>query len=129
METERFAMLVVDDEPWLHFIMRRYGPRIGLNVITASSCVEAREALGNEPGIVILLCDMNLGDENGIELIETARRVNPGIIPIGMSGSDDAEADFRDAGADYFLKKPFTFGDVERLVRTALEKRQNAAER
>lgn len=116
-------MLVVDDEPWLHFIMQRYGQTIGLDVFTASGCKEACEALRNEPGIVILLCDMNLGDENGVELIETARRVNPGIIPIGMSGSDDAETGFRKAGADYFLKKPFTFSDVERLVRRPLEER------
>ena len=122
-------MLVVDDEQWLHFVMQRYGPRIGLNVFTASSCMEACEVLRNEPGIVIMLCDMNLVDENGSQLVATARRTHPGIMFIGMSGNGEAEKSFSEAGADYFLGKPFTLSDVERLVRSALEKRQNSMER
>lgn len=70
----------------------------------------------------IMITDIDMPRVNGIEAINAARRINPAIKVIAMSGggtrdSDDYLNACKDLGASEILEKPFEPDDLLAVVR------------
>ncbi len=94
-------------------------------VFAVSHGAAARSIMESEP-IDILLTDLRLGGESGMELIDYAQTLSspPCSIMMTAYGSDDIAAEARRHGAYYFLNKPLNLDEVELLLKRAAHTRQ-----
>jgi two-component system KDP operon response regulator KdpE len=102
----RATLLLVDDELIVRRLLGDALARAGYHVEVASSDTEALDRLGR-PGIDMLLVDLRLGDADGVQVMQAARRLWPRlpIIMLTANGSlSSAIAAVRCGVADYLLK-------------------------
>ncbi len=94
-------------------------------VYAAANGRAARAILESEP-VDLLLTDLRLGGESGMELIDHALTLPhpPTCIMMTAYGSADTAAEARRHGAYYFLTKPLNLDEVELLLRRAAHTRQ-----
>jgi two-component system, NtrC family, response regulator AtoC len=117
------TILIVDDEKHT-----REGLRLSLeeefDVYVASSSAEALEILRNDH-VEVMLTDLRLGGENGMDLIEQAIRLPQPPICIMMTayGSVDTAVEAMKRGAYDFVTKPLNLDEVEILIKRALKGR------
>jgi CheY-like chemotaxis protein len=100
-------VLLVDDHSDTVIVMRAILEGRGFHVLSATTCAEALQQA--EEGFDLLLCDIDLPDGTGIELLERLRALHP-VRAIAMSGygmPDDIERSLQ-AGYHRHLVKPFT---------------------
>ena len=64
----------------------------------------------------IIVCDVNMEDLAGTELLDKVKGLNRGTIVIFYSDLPDKEEVVRTAGADAFLAKPFGVSELFSLV-------------
>lgn len=110
-------MLVVDDEPSICQALSSLFGWHGLEVTTALSAAEAREALGTT-AFDVLLVDLRLRDGRGDALFRDAIEVQPALRErtLFMTGDITAEAERLIAATSCpFLRKPF---DITLAVQT-----------
>jgi DNA-binding NtrC family response regulator len=113
MGTER--LLIVDDEPKLLDLLRRYLGRLGYEVETRGDAHEALALFQAEPDrFSMAITDLSLPGLNGEELIERIRQIRPGLPAIITSGYPYQP---RVAGVG-FLQKPF----LPQMLAEAVEK-------
>ncbi len=98
-------------------------------VFAAANGKAARAIMETEP-VDILLTDLRLGGESGMELIDHAQQLPqpPTCIMMTAYGSADTAAEARRHGAYYFLTKPLNLDEVELLLRRAAHTRRLEAE-
>ncbi|HVO67255.1 MAG TPA: response regulator [Syntrophales bacterium] len=109
-------LLVVDDSPEIVEILSSVMEIIGHEVTKAYDGTEAvKQLLNNRYDIVITDAKMPIMD--GIELCKFIKSQFPDIYIIGISGYLDALKEFKEAGADICLSKPFTFEEIEEAVK------------
>ena len=124
----RHAVLIVDDEK-----NTREGLRAALDdhyeVFTASNIAGAAAIL-DEGGIDVLLTDLRLGAEDGMELLDKALQVKPAPISVMMTayGSVDMAVEAMRRGAYDFVTKPVNIDRLEMLIHRALRERSTAEE-
>src|SRR6186997_2655625 len=117
------TVLIVDDEKHT-----RDGLRLSLeddfDVYVAGSMAEAMEILKGDP-VDVMLTDLRLGGESGMELIEQALKLPAPPICIMMTayGSVDTAVDAMKRGAYDFVTKPLNLDEVEILIKRALKGR------
>ncbi len=126
-------ILIVDDEKNIRRTVRMVLEGEGHVVHEASSIAEAQTVLEREPIDVILL-DVKLGDDNGLELLRTLKaRGEDGMssrtseIPVVMISGHATIEDAVNAtrlGAFDFMEKPLDRHRVVVTVRNALERRR-----
>jgi PAS domain S-box-containing protein len=115
-------VLLVDDEPAIRQVTGRMLKRIGLEVVVAEDGLEAVEKLRQENGrISFVLLDMTMPRMDGWEAFQEMRKLSADLPVILMSGYDEKESIDRFKPGDLvgFLKKPFAFGQLEKLIRSA----------
>jgi two-component system, NtrC family, nitrogen regulation response regulator NtrX len=129
-------VLIVDDEKNIRRTLRMVLEGEGHVVHEAGSSIEAEAVLAREPVDVILL-DVKLGDDNGLDLLRTLksrgeegaiRTVDIPVVMIsGHATIEDAVSATR-LGAFDFMEKPLDRNRVMVTVRNALERRRMANE-
>jgi CheY-like chemotaxis protein len=109
-------VLVVDDEPFMGYLVGTLLLPLGHQVDVASSGEEALECLEREV-YDLVLCDLVMPGIGGVEIIRRIRvRGGPPVIALSASISrHHQELAFR-AGAVAFLGKPFSRGDLLKIV-------------
>ncbi|MEZ4336614.1 MAG: sigma-54 dependent transcriptional regulator [Sandaracinaceae bacterium] len=108
------TILVIEDEEMLRRMMERHLGRRGYDVVTAADCAEAKELVEERP-FDIVLTDVRLPDGEGFELVDEARRQNPAVAVVVMTGGellDRAVTAVRRGAAD-FLAKPFSLEQLD----------------
>lgn len=111
-------MLIVEDDALIARVERTALQRAGHDATTAATLAEARTYLGQTTPELILL-DLHLEDGSALELVRTLRTGGfAGRIVI--ASGDDAGAAVLAAGADAFLLKPFSPGELTQAVAAAL---------
>jgi DNA-binding NtrC family response regulator len=108
-------LLIVDDEPNLLDLLRRYLTRLGYEVET---CGDAEAALAlfqaGPDRFSMAITDLSLPTLNGEELIARMRQLRPGLPAIITSGYPHAPG----AAGVGFLQKPF----LPQMLADAVEK-------
>jgi two-component system response regulator AtoC len=118
------TLLIVDDER-----ATRDGLRTALeeefDVYTASGLSEAVAILNSEP-IDLLLTDLRLGGDSGMEVLQKALTLpNPPVaVMMTAYGSVDTAVEAMRRGAWHFVTKPLNLDEVEMLLKRALQSRR-----
>lgn len=123
MEFSEKTVLIVDDEK-----NTRDGLRLSLedefDVYVAANIAEAEEVIKNET-VDVMLTDLRLGGENGMDLIERtlARNKAPVCILMTAYGSVDAAVDAMKRGAYDYVSKPLNIDELEIVIKRAIHSR------
>lgn len=117
------TVLVVDDEPAIHRFMAPALAANGYEALRAEDGMQAlAQAANRRPDAVIL--DLGLPDMDGKEVIRRLRAWS--AVPILVLSARDREAEkieALDLGADDFINKPFSMGELMARLRAALRHR------
>jgi DNA-binding response OmpR family regulator len=118
-------ILIVEDELIVRRVLQRLLEQRGYAVTTAASAEEALVLLELEP-FDLLLTDLHLGGSDGVALMVSARRRDPALEVIIISGCAklaSAIAAMR-SGAYNYIVKPGQAGEIEDSIAAALAHRQ-----
>ena len=122
-------ILVVDDNAQIVDILSQYIKKEGWPMLAAKTGEEALALFdAAEPSLILL--DITLPDVDGLEVCRRIRRVSS--VPILMITAKDEDADRilgLDIGADDYIVKPFSPGEVMARIRAVLRRIPAAAER
>jgi DNA-binding response OmpR family regulator len=116
-------ILFVDDEGEVRFTASRYFKQHGYKVSTAEN---AEEALRVADGVTLhaIILDVNLGGENGLELMTFLRHNHP-TVPIilytGIVHDDETVKKLLVQGADRYLIKGASFDELFKAVQEVAE--------
>ncbi len=108
------TVLVIDDDADVRSAAERVLRRHGFTVMIASDGAEGIELLQREPGIGIVLLDLNMPGLGGAETARELGRIRPGLSLIVMSGDAEPEVRERLQGIDFagFVPKPFIIDEL-----------------
>ena len=116
-------VLLVEDDRELRTTLRESLQVEGYAVAAAASLADAHALLANTDVDIVLL-DLGLPDGDGETLLTALRRGrNTPVIVISARETDDPKIRLLDAGADDFLVKPFSLGELLARMRVALRHR------
>ncbi|AXS80870.1 two-component system response regulator KdpE [Dechloromonas sp. HYN0024] len=121
-------VLVIEDEKQIRRFVRAALEEEGCQVAEAETMAHGLiEAGSRKPDLLIL--DLGLPDGNGIDLIRDLRGWSdvPVLILSARSQEND-KIDALDAGADDYLTKPFSVGELRARVRALLRRRSRSGE-
>jgi DNA-binding response OmpR family regulator len=112
-------VLVVDDELTLLSVIAMVLKEAGFEVFTAANGKEASAVLSSHT-IDLLITDLAMPDEDGIEIIRRIKKEHPRLKIIAMSGTFGAEllTITKHLGADATLPKPMTASNLLDCIRT-----------
>ena len=118
-------ILVVDDEELYRRALERILTRAGHEVVCAGNASEALSVVGERP-LDLVLCDLMMPGINGLELIRQIRELETDLPCILITGHGSAKSSVEalDAGAFWYLEKPFEQQNLEvvrGLVQQAIE--------
>ncbi|MES2049873.1 MAG: response regulator [Pseudomonadota bacterium] len=116
-------VLVVEDDKEIRAFIRSSLSIEGFEVQTAVSVSEAKAILHHAlPDVIVL--DLGLPDGDGIELVREVRKQhNLPILIVSARYQEAQKILLLDAGADDFLTKPFSVGELLARIRVALRHR------
>lgn len=122
------VLLIVDDEKATRDVLCR-ALEDDYEVYAAANGKAARALLESEP-VDIMLTDLRLGGESGMDLIDYARTLPQAPVCIMMTayGSPATAAEAKRHGAYYFVTKPLNLDEVELLLKRAAHTRSLEAE-
>ncbi|MFL5284472.1 MAG: response regulator transcription factor [Rhodopila sp.] len=122
--TDECHILVVEDDPRLRERLARYLAGEGFRVTASGDAADARAKLrAINPDLLVL--DVMMPGESGLELTESLRRNQAQPVPIllltARSAPEDRIAGF-EAGADDYLGKPFEPRELVLRIRALLRR-------
>jgi two-component system, OmpR family, KDP operon response regulator KdpE len=120
MATEGARVLVIDDEPQIRRMLKVALSAHGYSVAEAGSGKEGlNEAAIFHPDLVIL--DLGLPDLDGMEIVRRLREwMQAPVIILSVREKEKDKIEALDAGADDYLTKPFSMGELLARIRVAL---------
>ena len=136
-----FKVLLVEDDRELRGVLREALTVEGYQVLTAASLSEAMTMLAqtqsstqsstqassqtiNLPAFDLILLDLNLPDGDGETLLaQLRRRQNTPVIVISAREAEGQKIRLLDDGADDYLVKPFSIGELLARMRVGLRHR------
>jgi len=120
MSGDALRVLVVDDELAIRRFLRTALGAHGYKVFEVASGREALQAATAQKPDLILL-DLGLPDIDGIEVIRQLREwMQTPIIVLSVREQESEKVTALDAGADDYLTKPFSTGELLARIRVAL---------
>ncbi len=122
---EQLKILVVDDEIAIRRYLRTALSPYAHEIIEVDNGEDALiEAVNHQPDLVIL--DLNLPGINGITVTQRLREWSTvPIIILSVQDQDTDKIEALDAGADDYLTKPFSVGELMARMRVALRHRKD----
>jgi two-component system phosphate regulon response regulator OmpR len=115
-------ILVVDDDPRIRMMLRRYLEGEGFTITEAAEGAAMRLAFA-KGDIDLVLLDLMLGTEDGLALAREIRQrgATPIIMLTGKGDMIDRVVGL-EAGADDYIAKPFHLREVLARIRTVLRR-------
>ena len=128
---DAIKILLVDDDDGIRNSFKTILTRKGYEVDARSSGFEAVNCI-KKSNYDILLTDLKMPNMNGIELLKEARKLDPNLGVIIMTGYGEIASylEAMDLGAVEYLNKPVKTADLEIILKklskeTASLRRQN----
>ncbi|MBU5615129.1 HD-GYP domain-containing protein [Geomonas azotofigens] len=123
-EQQRETVLFVDDEKsYLAYTSELFENR-GLNVLTASSAMEALEIVEHQ-SVAVVISDNEMPGMRGIELLSRIKEVSPHTVKIMMTGSADLSttlAAINSGEVFRFVLKPWKKAEMLRAVKDGIRR-------
>jgi len=124
-------VLLIEDDRELRTTLREALAVEGFEVLPAASLADARALAAHAPrdgGIDLVLLDLGLPDGDGADFLQALRRqaATP-VIVLSARQAEGQKIDLLDAGADDYLVKPFSLGELLARMRVALRHRGTTA--
>ena len=119
-----YFVLIVDDESAVQRLLQRLLEKRGYQVVTASDTEEARAHLGSQE-FHLVLSDINMPGESGLDLVTFIRQTYPRTAVVMVSAIDEPEtAELAlEMGVYGYIIKPFEPNEVLINVANALWRR------
>lgn len=126
-QTKAAKILIIEDEGDMCLLLNIMLDSKGMELDHVKTIAGAEEYLQKEqPSVVIL--DNRLPDGFGIDFIPRLKKNYPAIKVIAISGVDGAAKDVAlENGAEVFLEKPFTRGQVMEAITRLLTEQETVA--
>ena len=126
------TVLLIEDDRELRATLREALEVEGYRILAAASAADARALMahaGRASGIDLVLLDLSLPDGTGDTLLAEIRRdsATP-VIVVTAQQDEDPKIRLLDAGADDYLVKPFSLGELLARMRVALRHRGTVVE-
>src|SRR6202167_1200241 len=120
-------ILIVEDDPDISDLLRRVLESDGYEVEAVSDSAGALESVATSPPDLVLL-DVVLGGEDGRDLLVKLREKSdvPAVFLTGRGLEMDRIAGLR-MGADDYIVKPFSRGELSARIETVLRRARPAA--
>jgi len=120
---EKRTVVIVEDEPAAAEMFAEMMRVSGFNVFHTSSSEQAVSLIAREKPDLVLL-DVMMPGVSGLEVVRFVRR-EPHLahIPVIIISARTTEEDIQEgleAGADLYLTKPISFGDLEEAMQQIL---------
>jgi two-component system, OmpR family, KDP operon response regulator KdpE len=115
-------LLLVEDDAAIRGALIRALTERGHAVSSTPNAMEALQFVVDSPPDLVIL-DLGLPDLDGYEALRMLRAISK--VPVVVATARDDEADIvrvLDAGADDYLVKPFSVGQIEARVRAVLRR-------
>jgi len=119
------TILIAEDDPDYRQLLSRRASRMGLEVHQAADGLQAMEAL-KEHKFDALVLDLYMPEHTGLEVIDVARKIDPDIQALILTGSASVETavEALRAGVYDYLTKPLeSMTSFELALSRALERR------
>jgi DNA-binding NtrC family response regulator len=126
----RIRFLIVDDEPALRGLCTRIGESLGFLCLEAASADAVLAVLENDaPDIVVT--DLRLPEQSGLELLERIKTLQPRTEVAIMTGhgSISSAVQAMKLGAYHYITKPFAVEEMKLMLERMAEKVRLMAER
>lgn len=125
-------ILLIEDDRELGRALRSTLTTEGYAITTAASLSEAQVLMANQAvgqTFDLFLLDLGLPDGEGQEFLHHARKSSAApVIVISARPQEESKIELLDAGADDYLVKPFSVGELLARIRVALRHRGNLAQ-
>jgi len=124
-DIQKGEIIVIDDEPIVCKSCKRILERVGYKVETFTAGKEALERL-RQKVFDVAIVDLKMPEIDGMEILSRIRQDYPEIMVIMITGYSTVETAVKamKMGAFDYVSKPFTPGELEIIVKNALEKRR-----
>ena len=118
---KQIRILVVDDEPEICHLIKKTLKREGYQVDVSFSGIEALQMIESF-NYHLLLTDLEMPEVDGLELTRKAKKQNPGIRVIMVTGNTTVDVAIRSLRhrIDGFIIKPFDISELRKVVRQTL---------
>ncbi len=118
----RGNILVIDDEPSIIFIICRFLEKHRYNTTSVTRAAEALDLVQTQT-FDLVTCDINMPGMNGLDFLNTLKRIDPGLASVVITGSSGVGMAVRamESGALGFVTKPFSESELIESVETAIE--------
>lgn len=116
------VILIVDDEVQIRRMLRLSLDAHGYRVREATTSQEGLDqAAMSKPDLIIL--DLGLPDRSGLETLKRLREwSSTPVIVLSVKNSEQDKIELLDFGADDYLTKPFSMGELLARIRAALRR-------
>jgi DNA-binding NtrC family response regulator len=116
------TIVIIDDEAFIRENVQRILSEDGYRVLEAANGSEALELMAHDD-VDLALLDLNLGPENGLDLLGALKEANPDLLVIIITGYGSVESavDALKLGAFDYMKKPFKADALRVIVKLALQ--------
>lgn len=115
MAADPFVILYVEDDDLMRELTRELLATEQRRIVAVADGARARAAL-REQAIDLLITDVDLPDDSGVEIARAALQQHPGLPVIICSGYDATNIVRSLGPTAHGLRKPVDMGDIEALL-------------
>ncbi|MCP4641145.1 MAG: diguanylate cyclase [bacterium] len=122
-------VLILDDEENIVDVLSSHLSSTGYECVGTTKAQEAVSLLESDR-FTLLLTDLKMPDMSGMEVVRTAKDIDPDIAVVVLTGLGDVSKAIESmrAGVDDYILKPFNLSEISVSISRALEKRDLVVE-
>jgi len=120
--TEKYAVLIVDDEEPIRRLLKARFEREGLTVHAAENADQALATLKASPEIAVVVTDVKMPGKDGLELLKEIKEhaQSPKVIVMTGHGEKSTAIEALRKGSSDYLEKPFDLEEMTHSVKRTL---------
>lgn len=124
---EQPLLLSVEDDETSRSILRLLCKRFNCDLLLAETCGEAIEIIRKTPNISMILMDVRLPDDNGLNCtkavreIESERGTRSVVVAVTANAMVGDREACLEAGMDDYVSKPFSIDQFKNLIEKWIE--------